>query len=108
MSEKLNAESSQDMLKNTQLKHVVGGLVAKNAGLVAAPAAVYGAVSTFGVASTGTAISSLSGAAATSATLAAIGGSVVTGTVVLAGVGIVGAMISRRLYMRWINRKSEE
>lgn len=56
-------------------------------------AGLFGAVSTFGVASTGTAISTLSGAAATNATLAAIGGGsiaaggggVAVGTAILSG-----------------------
>ncbi len=52
------------------LSGLAGGLVTG----VAAEAAITGLVAEFGVASTGTAIASLSGAAATSATTAAIGG----------------------------------
>lgn len=52
----------------------LGGAVAGTAGGYAAAGAATTAVMTFGAASTGTAISGLSGAAATNATLAAIGG----------------------------------
>ena len=69
----------------------------------ATPAALCGAVALWGTASTGTALSALSGAAATKATLAALGGGslaaggggVALGTAVLgtAGVGLVAAPI---------------
>ncbi len=52
----------------------ISGAVAGTAGGFAAAGATTSAVMALGVASTGTAISSLSGAAATSATLAALGG----------------------------------
>lgn len=52
----------------------LGGAVAGTAGGYAAAGAATTAVMTFGAASTGTAISGLSGVAATNATLAAIGG----------------------------------
>ena len=52
----------------------IGGAAAGTAGGFAAAGATTSAVMAFGTASTGTAISSLSGAAATKATLAALGG----------------------------------
>lgn len=61
-----------------------GALVAMGAG-----AAAWWAVSTFGVASTGTAISALSGAAATNATLAWFGG----GSLAAGGAGVVGGAV---------------
>lgn len=62
----------------------------------AAGFAVYGGVMTLGAASTGTAISTLSGAAATKATLAAIGGgSLATGGMGMAGgTAILGASVA--------------
>lgn len=68
---------------------IASGLVA-GAG-IAAPTAVVALASTFGVASTGTAIATLSGAAATNATLALIGGgSMATGSAVLGLLGPIG------------------
>ncbi|MEH6585199.1 MAG: hypothetical protein V7720_01510 [Halioglobus sp.] len=67
-------------------------LSAKIAG-VAGTVTLFGLVSTFGTAGTGTAIASLSGAAATNATLASIGGVVgggmAAGALVMSGVGIL-------------------
>ena len=67
-------------------------LSAKIAG-VAGTVTLFGLVSTFGTAGTGTAIASLSGAAATNATLASIGGLVgggmAAGALVMSGVGIL-------------------
>lgn len=59
---------------------------------------LYGLVSTFGVASTGTAIATLSGAAQTSATLYAIGTwvggtSVAAGTMLTGGIGLVTGLL---------------
>jgi hypothetical protein len=58
------------------------------AGSVLGVAGAWGAVTTFGVASTGTAISTLAGAAATKAGLAALGG----GALSAGGAGIAGGM----------------
>lgn len=76
----------------TERKHVLGKMAAKAAAGTGIPKALYSAVGTWGVASTGTPIASLNGAAATSATLAAIGGTVTIGGVILLGVGVVSAV----------------
>lgn len=73
-------------------------LVARKVGFLGLPAAVFSFAGIFGTASTGTAIGTLSGAALNSATLAWIGGSVLTGGVVLAGVGVVGAAYGPKAY----------
>lgn len=73
-------------------------LVARKVGALGLPATVFSFAGIFGTASTGTAISTLSGAALNSATLAWIGGSVLTGGVVLAGVGVVGAAYGPKAY----------
>lgn len=65
---------------------VLGSVAGASAAGAAAGFAVYGGVMTLGAASTGTAISSLTGAAATKATLAAIGG----GSLATGGLGIAG------------------
>ncbi|WP_250655325.1 hypothetical protein [Alkalimarinus coralli] len=66
---------------------VTGGMTALGSGGLAGLAA-YGGVGTFGAASTGTAIGSLSGAAATNATLAWLGG----GSLASGGFGMAGGM----------------
>ena len=70
-----------------------GRLVSAKVAGVASTATVFGLVSIYGTAGTGTAIASLSGAAATNATLAAVGGIVgggmVAGALVLSGLGIL-------------------
>ena len=65
---------------------VLGTIAGAGAAGAAAGFAVYGGVMALGAASTGTAISALSGAAATKATLAAIGG----GSLATGGLGIAG------------------
>ena len=67
---------------------LVSGVGASAAGAVVS-AGAYGTMMTFGVASTGTAIGSLSGAAATNATMAAFGG----GAISAGGLGIAGGTI---------------
>ncbi len=80
----------------------IGGAAAGTAGGIAAAGATTTAVMALGTASTGTAISTLSGAAATNATLAALGGGAVAaggggialGTAVLSGATLgVGLLI---------------
>lgn len=69
--------------------------IAATTGMGAAPlVAAIGKLGLLGSASTGTAISSLSGAALTSASLAAVGGSVATGTAIISASGLAlgGAM----------------
>lgn len=65
---------------------VLGSLTGASVAGATAGFAVYGGVMTFAAASTGTAISALSGVAATNATLAAIGG----GSLAAGGLGIAG------------------
>lgn len=85
-----------------------GRIVARVAGGLGAPAVVSTAVASFGTASTGTAISTLSGAAATKATLAWLGGGalaagglgVAGGVVVLGAIGVGGAYGAKKLYDR--------
>lgn len=68
----------------------IGGAAAGTLGGIAAGGATTAAVMTFGTASTGTAIATLSGAAATNATLAALGG----GSIAAGGLGIgAGTMV---------------
>ena len=69
-------EFQAEVLK-TVMRTASGGLTA--AGAAVAPAGIYAAVGLFGTASTGTAISTLSGAAAHSATMAWIGRAVTMG-----------------------------
>lgn len=78
------------------------------------PTAAMGVATTFGVASTGTAISSLTGAAANSAALAWLGGGVAAGNAFLAlagpvGWGIAGVMLTASVSAGVVaNRKNEE
>lgn len=65
---------------------VMGAAMGAGAAGAAAGFAIYGGVMALGAASTGTAISALSGAAATKATLAALGG----GSLATGGLGIAG------------------
>lgn len=91
----MNPDETDDAA--TKVANKVGRIVARAGAGVGLPAAVYGSAAAFGTASTGTAISTLSGAAATSAATALIGfGSVAVGGVVLAGFGIVGAIAAGR------------
>lgn len=75
---------------------VLGSVAGSGVAGVAAGFAVYGGVMTFAAASTGTAISALSGAAATNATLAAIGGGAISagGLGVAGGTAILGAAVA--------------
>lgn len=75
---------------------VIGSVAGSGVAGVAAGFAVYGGVMTFAAASTGTAISALSGAAATNATLAAIGGGAISagGLGMAGGTAILGAAVA--------------
>lgn len=80
-----------DMITDNPIKSalvVVGTIATGGAFWVAAPAiaTTLGATGVLGVASTGTAISTLSGAASTSASLAALGG----GSLATGGLGMAG------------------
>lgn len=68
---------------------LAGGSVAGTAGGALAAFGAYGAAQTLAIASTGTAISSLSGAAATNATLAFFGG----GSLASGGLGVAGGAV---------------
>jgi len=78
--------------------------VAATAGVGAAPfAAAMGKLGVLGATSTGTAISSLSGAALTSASLAAVGGSMAAGTAIISASGlalggVMGGVIANKYY----------
>ena len=101
--EPLNIERLKEVsIGATALKGVIAGSALGTAGSFAAGGATTAAVSAFGVASTGTAISGLSGAAATNATLAALGGGslaaggggVALGTTLLTGATLgIGLMV---------------
>lgn len=97
--EKCNITQEQLVAWRTASVHaieVLGGLTSSALSGVATSAAIYGLVGTLAAASTGTAITALSGAAATNATLAwlgggtiaAGGGGVAAGTVVLGGLAV--------------------
>lgn len=79
----------------TALSILGAGVLTAGAGALAGIAA-YGGTMTLGVASTGTAIASLSGAAATNATLAALGGgSLASGGLGMAGgTAVLGGMVA--------------
>ena len=87
---------------------VISGMLRSAAGGVAASAAAYGMVGSLAAASTGTAISTLSGAAATNATLAwlgggtlaAGGGGVAVGTLVLGGFAAAPALLCAGFVMQ--------
>ena len=101
--------ASKDKTKTDRAVRVTktGGRIATRiAGCVGAPAVVSTLVASLGTASTGTAISTLSGAAATKATLAWLGGGAIAagglgiagGAVVLGVVGVGGAYGAKKLY----------
>lgn len=98
--------ANKDNVKEKKL----GNMIAKRVvGLVggAAIAGVLYVLATLGTASTGTAIASLSGAAAKNAALAILGGGTLAdggfgiagGVVVLGVTGVVGAIVSRKIYV---------
>lgn len=93
MNEKLDfVISPQEIREMKQISmsasEVLSGGVQSLAAGALAGAGMYGAAMTFGAASTGTALSALSGAAATKATLAWLGG----GALSVGGMGITGGM----------------
>lgn len=102
---KQQADKIDSDYKNATVKNAGAGAVGVGAGIAVValgPTAAMGIATTFGVASTGTAISSLSGAAATNAalawigggTLAAGGGGMAAGNALLALAGPVGWAIA--------------
>lgn len=94
------------------------GLTLTTGGGGAALAAAAGKLGVLGTATTGTAISSLSGAALTSASLAAVGGSVAAGTAIItaagAGLGgVAGSLLTTKYvgedkYLGFHNKKSSK
>lgn len=102
---KQQAEKIESDYKNAAAKNAGKGAAGVGAGVAVAalgPTAAMGIATTFGIASTGTAISTLSGAAATNAalawlgggTLAAGGGGMVAGNAFLALAGPIGWAIA--------------
>lgn len=92
----LSCEQTVDALLNQAsgtAGRVVRGLAVKLGG-VGATAGIFSIASIFGTASTGTAISTLSGAAFNSAALAWIGGTVASGALIVSGVGILGGILA--------------
>ena len=85
---------------NTASKYTsrAGTAVAAKMAGAGVSAGLYGLVSTFGTASTGTAIAGLSGAAQTNATLywfgSWVGGGVAWGTTIVSGIGIAVAVVA--------------
>lgn len=81
-------------------------------GAAGATVGVFSIASLLGTASTGTAISSLSGAAFNSAALAWIGGSVVTGGWIILGAAAVGSVVayygSRKLVGKWTGKRRKK
>lgn len=101
--------ASKDKTKTDRTVRVTktgGRIAARVAGGVGAPAVVSTLVASLGTASTGTAISTLSGVVATKATLAWLGGGalatgglgVAGGAVVLGVIGVGGAYGAKKLY----------
>lgn len=90
---------------------VVKALSAK-LGAAGATIGIFSIASLLGTASTGTAISSLSGAAFNSAALAWIGGSVITGGWIVLGAAAVGSVAayygSRTLLGKWTGRRRKK
>ena len=92
--------------RKTRVAKKGGGMAARAVGGLGAPLAVSTLVASLGTASTGTAISTLSGAAATKATLAWLGGGALAagGWGVAGGVGVialmtvVGAIAAKKVY----------
>ena len=85
--------TSKDKTKTDRAVRVTktgGRIVARLVGGAGAPVVVSTLVASLGTASTGAAISTLSGAAATKATLAWLGG----GTLAVGGLGVAGGVVA--------------
>lgn len=97
-NEQLNRKDvkNPDLSTNSKTASIIGATGALGGGAIAAlgPSALISFVTTFGTASTGAAIASLSGAAATNAALAAIGG----GAIAAGGAGVAGGAMILSLF----------
>lgn len=107
----MTCEATVDALLNQKdgtSERIVRGLAAK-LGMAGATAGIFSIASIFGTASTGTAISSLSGAAFNSAALKWIGGSMAVGGPIVALVGLIGGTIAyfgtRSLLRKYTGKK---
>ena len=89
-------------------KKVSTNLAVLLAAKASVPAALLGFASFFGTAGTGTAISTLSGAAFNSAALAWLGGSVFTGTILIAGTTLAAAWAGKVAITRFSERRKDE
>lgn len=121
---KFQAEKIERDYKTAAVKNAGGTAAGIGTGIVVAafgPSAAMGIATTFGVASTGTAISALSGAAATNAALAWLGGGALAlggggmaaGNALLAfagpaGLAIAGAALVGSSLMAWKNRSDQK
>ncbi len=110
----MTVSKDRTMTHRTVRATKTGGRIAvRVAGGLGAPVAVSTLVASLGTASTGTAISALSGAAATKATIAWLGGGALAagglgiagGTAVLGVVAVCGAYGAKKLYDRVTNPK---
>jgi len=99
-------EQNVDAIQGTQdgVSGKLSRALAAKLGLASTSAGIFSLASLVGTASTGTAISSLSGAAFTNASLAWLGGSVVAGTAVL-GVASIAGGIGAALGLTWLGTK---
>ena len=96
---------SDAILRNDQ--HISSKItkgIASKVGGIGASAGLFSIASLFGTASTGTAISTLSGASFASASLAWLGGSVAAGTVIVGAATIVGGL-GAAVATGWVSKK---
>ena len=94
--------------KGSTAKKVSSNLAVVLAANATVPTALLGIASFFGTAGTGTAISSLSGAAFNSAALAWLGGSVFTGTIIVAATTVAAAWAGKAAIKKFSERFKDE
>ena len=95
---------SDAVIGNSGWTNKIISVASSKLGATAVPASLFSVAALVGTASTGTAISTLSGAAYTSAALAWIGGSVAIGTMVVATAG-VASMVAAPLLVKPLSKK---
>lgn len=103
----ITASIKQVSTKRARYLNRVGGVATGKVAGVAGTAGIYGLVTTFGTASTGTPIAVLSGAAAKNATLFSIGlgkGVAFGGAILAFGGIVIGALASFFLYHRLVRK----